>query len=150
MPPKTDAVAALSVASQATGVASPSVTSISIAASPTPERRKSPRFLCEGTAKVMVLGGALSFTGRVQDLSLSGCCIVTEVAFTLERGTQVEVVLVVDHTHFRVAAGVRSNHKHRGVGLEFMNISGRSARLIHDLICEIETKQKREEAKQTT
>ena len=31
-----------------------------------------------------------------------------------------------------------------------MNISGRSARLIHDLICEIETKQKREEAKQTT
>lgn len=94
----------------------------------------------------MVLGGALSFTGKLHDLSLAGCCVLTEVAFVLERGTQVEILMVVNHTSFRVAGGVRSNHKVHGVGLEFMNVSARSARLIQDLIAELEARQKREAA----
>jgi len=44
-----------------------------------------------------------------------------------------------DHT-FRVAAGVRSNHKTRGVGLEFVNVSLRCARYIRELIAELEAK----------
>lgn len=104
------------------------------------ERRKSRRFLCEGTGEVIVLGGALRFTGEVRDLSETGCCLTTKVMFSLERGTQVEVVMVVNRVHFRVAAGVRSNHKIRGVGLEFMNVSPRCARYIHDLIAELEAK----------
>jgi hypothetical protein len=112
------------------------------AAPPQPERRKGPRFPCQGTAKVIVLGGALTFIGIIRDLSAAGCCILTEVVFTLERGTQVEVLMVVNHTSFRVAAGVRSNDKLRGVGLEFMNVSARSVRLIHDLIAELDAQQK--------
>jgi len=104
------------------------------------DRRKAVRFGCEGTAEVIVLGGALRFTGQVRDLSASGCCLITEVMFRLERGTQVEVAMVVNSEHFRVAAGVRSNHKTRGVGLEFMNVSARSARYIRDLIAELEAK----------
>ena len=87
-----------------------------------------------------MLGGALRFTGVVRDLSASGCCVTTEVMFTLERGTQVEVTLVVNRVHFRVAAGVRSNSKARGVGLEFMHVSSRCARLIQDLIGELTAK----------
>jgi hypothetical protein len=64
--------------------------------------------------------------------------------FRLERGTRVEVVLVVDGVHFRVAGGVRSNDRVRGVGLEFMNVSARSARLIQELIAEMEGKAERE------
>jgi hypothetical protein len=104
------------------------------------ERRKTPRFPCEGTGEVIVLGGALRFTGVVRDLSAAGCCLTTEVMFTLERGTQVEVTLVVNRVHFRVAAGVRSNSKTRGVGLEFMHVSSRCARLIQDLIAELAVK----------
>jgi hypothetical protein len=110
------------------------------------DRRKSRRFPCEGVAKVMVLGGALTFTGKIQDLSVAGCCLVTEVVFTLERGTQVEVLMAVNHTSFRVAGGVRSNHKVRGLGLEFMNVSARSARLIQELIAELDAKRKIEDA----
>ena len=111
---------------------------------PTPqmesERRKSQRFGCQGTAEVIVLGGALRFTGQVQDLSAAGCCIVTEALFSLERGTRVEVMMVVNGQHFRVAAGVRAHHKTQGVGLEFVNVSARSARYIRDLIAELEAK----------
>ncbi len=106
-----------------------------------PERRKARRFPCEGTAEVIVLGGALRFSGEVRDLSAAGCCLATEVAFTLERGTQVEVTLVVSSVHFRVAAGVRTNSRTRGmVGLEFMNVSTRCSRLIQELIAELAAK----------
>jgi PilZ domain len=104
------------------------------------ERRKRPRFLCEGIGEVIVLGGALRFTGQIHDLSATGCRVVTEVMFSLERGTQVEMAMVVNKVHFRVAGGVRSNHRARGVGLEFMNVSTRCARLIQDLIAELEGK----------
>lgn len=107
------------------------------------ERRITPRFSCGGTGEVIVLGGALRFTGELLDLSATGCRLATGVTFTLERGTRVEVAMVVNGTHFRVAGGVRSNHKIRGVGLEFMNVSARGARLIQELIAELELKAER-------
>jgi c-di-GMP-binding flagellar brake protein YcgR len=106
----------------------------------TSERRKATRFMCDGAAEVSVLGGALRFTGQVEDLSTTGCRVRTSVAFTLERGTQVEIAMVVNKITFRVAAGVRSNHKTRGVGLEFMSVSKRCAGYIRDLIVEMEAK----------
>jgi len=113
-----------------------------LAAAPlAPERRKSRRYLCTGNAKVIVLGGALTCVGEIKDLSMVGCRVVTEVAFTLERGTQVEVVLAIERVNFRVAAGVRANHKTRGVGLEFMHLTTRCARLVNELIDELEYKQ---------
>jgi hypothetical protein len=102
------------------------------------ERRAAPRLACEGIAEVIVLGGALRFSGFIRDLSASGCCLTTEVAFTLERGTQLEMILVVNQIQFRVAGGVRSNHKIRGIGLEFVNVSARCRRLIQDLIAELQ------------
>ncbi len=111
----------------------------------TEERRRFPRFPCEGTGEVIVLGGALRFSGQICDLSACGCRMTTEVMFRLERGTQVEVVLVVSNVHFRVAAGVRSNHKTRGVGLEFMHVSPRCAWLIQELIEQLQASAAREE-----
>jgi hypothetical protein len=111
------------------------------------ERRKTPRFDCEGTGEVIVLGGALRFSGELCDLSGSGCRIATKVAFRLERGTRVEVAMAVNGVHFRVAGGVRSNHKTRGVGLEFMNVSLRGARLIQELIRELAAKAERDRPK---
>jgi c-di-GMP-binding flagellar brake protein YcgR len=116
------------------------------AAPPSPERRKTRRFSCEGTGEVIVLGGALRFTGEVRDLSLTGCCLHTKVMFRLERGTQVEVTLVVNRVHFRVAAGIRSSRTTQCVGLEFMHVSTRCARLIQELIVEMAAKAERAEA----
>jgi hypothetical protein len=58
--------------------------------------------------------------------------------------------LVVNHTQFRVAAGVRTDPRQPGVGLEFMNVSNRSARLIQDLIIELNNQLKGESANQST
>jgi hypothetical protein len=112
------------------------------------KRRNTPRFPCWGTGEVIVLGGALRFTGELLDLSATGCRLATKVMFTLERGTRVEVAMLVNGVHFRVAGGVRSNHKVRGVGLEFMNVSPRRARLIQGLILELRAKAERTHSSQ--
>ncbi|AXC12763.1 hypothetical protein ACPOL_3478 [Acidisarcina polymorpha] len=64
--------------------------------------------------------------------------------FTLERGTQVEIVMIVNGVRFRVAGGVRCNRAARHVGLEFMNVSPRCTRYISDLIADLQAKQKAE------
>jgi hypothetical protein len=116
---------------------------ITIAAPDERDRRVAPRFCCDGAAEVIVLGGALRFRGLVRNLSATGCCLSTDVVFSLERGTQVEIVMVVNDVQFRVAGGVRSNHKVRGVGIEFMNVSSRCARLVQELIAELAAKARR-------
>jgi hypothetical protein len=144
-------IPAVAVPVPASAVSVPAVAYSVPAVLPSPnrpgERRATPRFPCEGTGEVIVLGGALRFEGQVLDLSAAGCCLRTEVDFTLERGTQVEIVLVVNGIHFRVAGGVRSNHPVRGVGLEFMHVSARSARYLQELIDELESKAKLEAAR---
>jgi hypothetical protein len=108
------------------------------------EQRKTPRFPCGGTGEVIILGGALRFTGELLDLSATGCRLATDAMFRLERGTRVEVAMLVNGAHFRVAGGIQSNHKTRGVGLEFTNVSARCARLIQELIAELAAKAERE------
>ena len=100
-------------------------------------RRLHARFPCDGIAEVVVLGGALRFKGRIQNLSSTGCYISTESGFGLERGTQVEIVLEVNRMQFRVGAGVRVLHRGAGVGLEFSQVSSRCARYIKQLIAEL-------------
>jgi hypothetical protein len=104
------------------------------------ERRVAPRYPCDGIADVIVLSGALHFAGHVQDLSVTGCRLMTEGKFNLERGTQVEVLLEVNKVQFRMIAGVRAKHAMGGVGLEFINTSARCARYLHDLVAELEDK----------
>jgi hypothetical protein len=101
------------------------------------ERRKTQRVPCEGKGEVIVLGGALQFSGEVRDLSVSGCLLETNKKFVLERGTQLEIVLDVNRVHFRVAGGVRSNSSSRGVGFEFMHLSSRSAEQLRQLVEEL-------------
>jgi len=60
---------------------------------PVQERRRHPRYLCDGHAEVLLPQGGLLFRGRILDLSVSGCFIETTMP-NLERGTLVEVFFV--------------------------------------------------------
>ena len=106
------------------------------------ERRGSRRFECDGMAEVTALGGALRFSGKISNLSLTGCYVNTDVPFDLERGTPVEISLGVGGLQFRVGAGVRVLHRGTGVGLEFVNVSPRSGRYIKQLISELSTEKR--------
>lgn len=99
-------------------------------------RRRCPRYPCEGRAEVFVPHGALLFQGKILDLSLSGCFIETP-ALNLERGTHVEVYFVARQMQFRVAGHIAVLHRKRGAGIAFRNLAPRRAQQVADLVREL-------------
>jgi len=99
-------------------------------------RRRHPRYACEGHAEVFVPHGALLFQGKILDLSLSGCFIETP-ALNLERGTHVEVYFAARQMQFRVAGYIAVLYRRRGAGIAFRNLSPRRAQQVADLVREL-------------
>jgi hypothetical protein len=100
------------------------------------DRRRHPRYPCEGHAEVFVPHGGLLFRGRILDLSLSGCFIET-ATINLERGTRVEVYFAARQLQFRVAGHIAALYRKRGAGIAFQNMGPRRARQVDELVKEL-------------
>lgn len=102
------------------------------------------RYLCAGGAVIRLPGWGQSQTGTIANLSLTGCCVKSEFEFTV--GDQVEMLLEVDGTSFRVAGRVihvpssnieRGKVKAAGMGIEFQKMSAGARRSLETLITEL-------------
>lgn len=105
------------------------------------ERRRHPRYFCEGHAEVFVPHGALLFRGRILNLSVSGCFIET-LTLSLERGTHVEVYFVAHRLQFRVSGYIAVLHPKHGAGISFQEMGARRARMIAELVQELQEEAK--------
>ena len=104
-----------------------------------------PRYICAGGADIRLPGWGQSRTGTVANLSLSGCYIKSEFAFTV--GDQVELILDVDGMSFRAAGRVvhvpssdmveKGKVKASGMGIEFQKMSAGALRCLETLITEL-------------
>ena len=101
------------------------------------DRRKEPRFACEGSALISLPNGGLLITGSILNVSLAGCYIDAP-SINLERGTQVEVYFETQKLHFRVAGNIRVLRPRVGVGIAFLKLSQRATRQITQLVKELE------------
>lgn len=101
------------------------------------ERRKHPRFACEGRAEIFLPHAGLRIAGSIADLSLAGCFIEAP-AVNLERGTQVEVYFEANRLPFRVAGSISVVYRGLGAGIAFLRPNQRTARCITELIKELE------------
>jgi PilZ domain len=102
------------------------------------ERRRHPRYSCDGNAEVHLPHAGLLFHGRIQNLSVSGCYIETEL--NLERGTYVEVFFGLHQLRFRLAGNVIGVDRRSGVRIAFLNVTGRRATYIEELMRELAEK----------
>jgi hypothetical protein len=127
-PVRTIATAATAETQNATGEAPPE--------SKGRERRRYPRFSCEGRAEVSLPHGGLLVRGRILDVSIAGCFIETS-AINLERGTHVEVFFESRQLRFRVAGNIAVLHPPTGVGISFLHPSIRVAQQIGQLVKEL-------------
>ena len=107
---------------------------------PAKEKRRTPRYTCDGYAEVFLPHGGLLFRGRVANLSVSGCYIETTIA-NLERGTLLEVYFVTNQLQFRVQGNIAEVRQKRGAGISFVNVSPRRAAQIATLVEELAEKQ---------
>jgi hypothetical protein len=101
------------------------------------ERRKERRFACRGFAEVLVPGLSLLFRGAVLDLSQAGCYISSLAQLSLPRGTEVEVILILDCDQLTLLARVALIRPGKGAGFEFCDVDAptgkRLARWIKNL-----------------
>lgn len=99
------------------------------------EQRRYPRYACDGYAEVHLPHAGLRFRGRIQNLSVSGCYIETEV--NLERGTYVEIFFRVRQLRFRMAGNIAGIEWRKGVRIAFHEVSSRGAAYVEELVREL-------------
>jgi hypothetical protein len=96
------------------------------------ERRRSPRFKCEGSAEFRVGGTDVRTWGTFTDLSVSGCYI--EMTATFPVGAIVDLVLGLNGFRVRVKGEVRVSYPFLGMGVFFREISPENERELQAMV----------------
>ena len=99
------------------------------------ERRRSPRFACDGTANLRLPYIGRPVAGRLLKVSCTGCYIETGTPF--EQGTRVEIVLQVNGLAFRSMGDVKTVYGHSGMGIEFQDMSAGGRERLQEVIREL-------------
>ncbi len=100
------------------------------------ERRRSPRFHCDGQVRVYCLPfDGTSIPGTLRNLSLGGICL--EIARPVEAGARAEVVVSMNAASFRAAALVKEQKEAGGTSLEFVQIGSVAKDVLADLLAQL-------------
>jgi hypothetical protein len=98
-----------------------------------PERRRTPRFTCAGAAKISCLpSNGVFVPGKIQDLSLGGCCLDTSLP--IDSGSKAEVVVRVNSASFRAVGIVKAIRGNSATGIEFVQLSSGGKELLVELV----------------
>jgi c-di-GMP-binding flagellar brake protein YcgR len=100
-------------------------------------QRAHPRVRCAGAAEVHLYPAGATFSGKVVDLSLGGCCIEVEEPIGEPPGAHVEVYLRVTGTTVQVVGILRSVRNEVWAGIQFWGVSPRKIEQIQELIGEL-------------
>jgi hypothetical protein len=101
------------------------------------DRRVQSRQAVDTTAFVNLVKIASRLSGRILDLSLSGCRIRTDERFPVGIYTRVETEFQLEGLPFRLGGVVQAVHDRHHVGIRFLDMSERKQQQIEQLIEEI-------------
>jgi len=105
-----------------------------------PERRRSPRYKCEGSAELGVGGTDVRTWGTLTDLSIHGCYI--EMTATFPVGAMVDLVLELSGRRVNVKGEVRVSYPFLGIGLAFRELSAESERTLQSMVASLLAQQR--------
>lgn len=101
-------------------------------------RRKETRQSVDSSALLHLVTIGLTFSGRILDLSLHGCCLQTDQPFPLGIYRRVETEFQLHGLPVRLAGVTQSIHDRRTLGIRFLDVSPRKLEQLQQLIREIE------------
>jgi len=105
-------------------------------------RRRDPRFDCNGFANVVSLpSDGMFLQGLIRNVSRGGCFI--ETGLELPRGTLAEILARIDSSCFRALGQVRAIRQHSGIGVEFVRLSAGAKYMLSELVEFLERAQPR-------
>ena len=103
----------------------------------TKERRRSPRYACNGFVEVMAIEPECLFRGEIRDISQNGCFVITRARVQLERLAEADLRFKLNNRQFRVRARVMNVRHGDGIGLEFLGETAQCEAQIRGLIEEL-------------
>src|SRR5579884_1781937 len=103
--------------------------------SPLKNRRRSHRYVCDGSVEVNRIPSTGKRQGKLRDLSKEGCFIEMEHPFASP--SYVEIRISAYSIHLLLTGTVRSSRK-RGIGIEFSSLNAARKALLQELIAELE------------
>ena len=101
------------------------------------ERREQSREEVDTTAVIYLIKIASKLSGRILDLSLSGCHIRADERFPVGIYTRVETEFRLEGLPFRLGGVIQSIHDRHNVGIRFLDVSDRKREQVEQLIEEI-------------
>jgi hypothetical protein len=102
------------------------------------ERRAQSRHEVNTSAAIFLINVGSRLTGRIVDLSLSGCRIRTDERFPVGIYTRVETEFGLEGLPFRLAGVIQAIHDPHHVGIRFLDVSDRKRKQIEELIEDIQ------------
>jgi hypothetical protein len=105
-----------------------------------PERRRSPRYKCEGSAEFRVGGTDVRTWGTLTDLSIHGCYI--EMTATFPVGAMVDLVLELSGRRVNVKGEVRVSYPFLGIGVAFRDVTPESERILQSMVASLLAQQR--------
>lgn len=106
--------------------------------SPTPsppvagERRRSPRYKCEGSAEFKAAGSDVRTWGTFTDISATGCYV--EMTATFPVGSRVDMALELNGFRVQVEGEVLVSYPYLGMGISFTAINELNRKRLRDMI----------------
>lgn len=100
-----------------------------------PDRRKTPRYKCSGSAELRKEGAEYAAWGKVSDLCVGGCYI--ELSAPMPVDTPLELNLSVCDESIHAKGVVRSNHPGFGMGVQFLDISTEQAEVLGRVVARL-------------
>jgi hypothetical protein len=105
------------------------------------DRRSQLRYAVDEAATVHFIAVRAQLSGRILDLSISGCRIRTNEQFPVGIYRRVETEFKLDGLPFRLGGVVQSVHDKFTVGIRFLDLSPRKRDQLASLMDEIEATQ---------
>lgn len=99
---------------------------------PHPDRRRNPRYKCEGSAEFRAEGSDIRTWATLTDLSRSGCYV--EMQATSPVGTPVNMVIEVKGIRAQVKGTVRISYPFLGMGIGFTEISPHDSAQLDEIL----------------
>jgi hypothetical protein len=105
------------------------------------DRREKPRHSIDTRATVLFIDVRAEISGRIVDLSMTGCRIRTDERFPVGIYRRVETEFKLDGLPFRLGGVVQSIHDKFTVGVRFLDLSPRKRDQLASLMDEMEATQ---------
>jgi hypothetical protein len=124
--------AALDAQPQAWGSSAGAATVTDEPASETSERRRSPRYACQGEIQVKTASKSTAVRFRLTDIGMGGC--YAETMSPLPLNTALDLVLKVAGTVIPAKGVVRTSHVSMGMGIEFVDLGPEQTKELTSLL----------------